>query len=97
MDFADYPNFLRVFIGETSDYQRDRCLVIETNIDDMNPQDYDSVFEKLYAAQTILMTELPIIPIYHYSDIVMVKPYVKGWGRSVLGSIDFSAAYIDKE
>lgn len=53
-------------------------------------------FEKLYAAQTILMTELPIIPIYHYSDIVMVKSYVKGWGRSVLGSIDFSGAYLDK-
>lgn len=53
-------------------------------------------FEKLYAAQTILMTELPIIPIYHYSDIIMVKSYVKGWGRSVLGSIDFSGAYLDK-
>jgi oligopeptide transport system substrate-binding protein len=51
-------------------------------------------FEALYAAQEILMSELPIIPIYHYTDIVMASSRVQGWDRSVLGSIDFSTASI---
>lgn len=51
-------------------------------------------FEKLYAAQQQLMTDLPIIPVYHYTDTMLVKPYVQGWGRSVLGSVDFSRANI---
>ncbi len=54
-------------------------------------------FDKLYQAQEILMTELPIIPVYHYTDTMLVKDYVKDWGRSVLGSVDFSRAYIDEE
>ena len=51
-------------------------------------------FEKLYAAQQQLMTDLPISPVYHYTDTMLVKPYVQGWGRSVLGSVDFSRANI---
>jgi oligopeptide transport system substrate-binding protein len=50
-------------------------------------------FEALYEAQEILMTELPIIPVYHYTDVLLVSPKLKGWERSVLGTIDFSAAY----
>ena len=41
---------MRVFLGEITSDLVDECTVIETNIDDMNPQYYDVVFEKLYAA-----------------------------------------------
>lgn len=51
-------------------------------------------FDLLYQAQDILMNELPIIPIYHYSDFMLAKDKVVGWDRSVLGTIDFSGAYI---
>jgi pyridinium-3,5-bisthiocarboxylic acid mononucleotide nickel chelatase len=47
------PNLLRVFIGaspdEAGDYAYDRVAVIETNIDDMNPQIYDYLGEKMLA------------------------------------------------
>jgi len=46
----DYPNLMRVFLGETTSDLVDECTVIETNIDDMNPQYFDVVFEKLYTA-----------------------------------------------
>lgn len=49
-------------------------------------------FEALYEAQEILMTELPIIPVYYYTDVMLVSPDLVGWDRSVLGTIDFSAA-----
>ena len=51
-------------------------------------------FEALYAAQDILMNELPIVPVYHYSDTMLVSDVVVGWDRSVLGTVDFSGASI---
>jgi uncharacterized protein (TIGR00299 family) protein len=45
------PNVLRVLIGETdSPVVEDAVQLIETNIDDMNPQFYDHVMETLFAA-----------------------------------------------
>ena len=51
-------------------------------------------FEALYAAQEILMSELPVLNVYHYSDVMLVSPKLQGWDRSVLGTIDFSTASI---
>ena len=53
-------------------------------------------FDVLYQAQDILMNELPIIPVYHYSDFMLAKDALVGWDRSVLGTIDFSGAYINE-
>ncbi len=53
-------------------------------------------FDALYAAQDILMTELPIIPVYHYTDSYLSSPQVKNWKRSVLGTLDFTSAYIER-
>lgn len=50
-DFKENPNILRLFIGDqwpmTSDQGIEKVTVIETNIDDMNPQVYEYVMEKL--------------------------------------------------
>ncbi len=50
MKIQDYPNLLRVFLGEMDNSLIDECTVIETTIDDMNPQHFEIVFEKLYKA-----------------------------------------------
>ena len=52
-------------------------------------------FAKLYDAQEQLMDDMPIIPLYYYSDTIYIKSYVKGWARSVLGSIDLTRVYIE--
>jgi ABC-type oligopeptide transport system substrate-binding subunit len=51
-------------------------------------------FAKLYEAQGIFMSEMPIIPVYHYSDTMLVSDRLQDWNRSVLGSVDFSQAYM---
>ncbi|MCK4673318.1 nickel pincer cofactor biosynthesis protein LarC [candidate division WOR-3 bacterium] len=61
LDIKDYPNLLRVFVGESDEKLNDECTVINTNIDDMNPQDYDLVFEKLYEAGALEVFLTPII------------------------------------
>lgn len=51
-DFKEIPNLFRLMIGEASDTPAagDTACVIETNIDDMNPQIYEYLSEKLFAA-----------------------------------------------
>ena len=47
-EFPGMPNVLRLMIGQpVADYKEDTSIVIETNIDDMNPQVYDYLIEKL--------------------------------------------------
>ncbi|HEY1372189.1 MAG TPA: nickel pincer cofactor biosynthesis protein LarC [Candidatus Binatia bacterium] len=50
-EFSSRPNLLRLVMGrDNAAAQRDEMLVIETNIDDMSPELYDYVFERLFAA-----------------------------------------------
>ncbi len=47
-EFPGIPNVLRLMIGQPiSGYEEDTSIIIETNIDDMNPQVYDYLIEKL--------------------------------------------------
>ena len=47
---SEIPNVLRVLLcnEDNSGFKTDTVTVIECNIDDMNPEIYDSVFEKLF-------------------------------------------------
>jgi pyridinium-3,5-bisthiocarboxylic acid mononucleotide nickel chelatase len=50
-EFPDRPNVLRLILGrEEAASEHDDMLVIETNIDDMSPEFYDYLFERLFAA-----------------------------------------------
>jgi uncharacterized protein (TIGR00299 family) protein len=45
----EHPNCLRVMVGEASgSFEEDKVFVVEANIDDMNPMDYEYLFEKLF-------------------------------------------------
>jgi hypothetical protein len=46
----EYPNVMRLWIGEVAGHNgHEGMVLLETNIDDMNPQIYDYVMEKLFA------------------------------------------------
>ncbi|WP_298440089.1 nickel pincer cofactor biosynthesis protein LarC [Geobacter sp.] len=48
-DFDDLPNILRVFLGESgAGLDRDEVQVLETHIDDMNPEVLGYVLERLF-------------------------------------------------
>ena len=50
-DFLNRPNLCRLIIGTDSvPWQQEEMVVIETNIDDMNPELYDYVFDRLLSA-----------------------------------------------
>lgn len=48
-ELKELPNMLRVMIGQLhAAFKKDRVFVIETNIDDMSPQHFEYLFEKLF-------------------------------------------------
>jgi pyridinium-3,5-bisthiocarboxylic acid mononucleotide nickel chelatase len=50
-DFPNRPNVFRLVIGtDAVPWSQEEMLVIESNIDDMNPEFYDYVFDLLFAA-----------------------------------------------
>jgi uncharacterized protein (TIGR00299 family) protein len=61
MHIERYSNLLRVFKAEVSDVLTDECVVIETTIDDMLPQDYEVLFEYLYEAGALEVFLTPVI------------------------------------
>ncbi len=61
-EFAQVPNLLRVVIGEVeSDIEQEQIVTVETNIDDMNPQIYPYLIEKLLASGAHDAYLVPII------------------------------------
>lgn len=56
------PNFLRVIIGTMDEpYERDESVVVETNIDDLNPQIHPYLIERLLATGAHDAYLVPII------------------------------------
>jgi uncharacterized protein (TIGR00299 family) protein len=49
-DPEGWPNALRIWIGDAIEPARPAMLLVETNIDDMNPEIYGYVQERLFAA-----------------------------------------------
>jgi uncharacterized protein (TIGR00299 family) protein len=50
-EWPDRPNLFRIVLGtDAAGWQQEEMLVIETNIDDMNPQFFDHVMDRLFAA-----------------------------------------------
>jgi uncharacterized protein (TIGR00299 family) protein len=61
-EISEVPNLLRVAIGQLPDaLDRDDIAVVETNIDDMNPQVYPFLIEELLAAGAHDAYLIPII------------------------------------
>ena len=63
--------------------------------DAIKEQDTKKREEILHKAEDILMDEMPVIPIYYYTQIKGVKSYVKDMRVSQLGFIYFDEAYIE--
>jgi uncharacterized protein (TIGR00299 family) protein len=61
-DNLSHPNLLRLIIGTSESISgKEEVVVIETNIDDMNPQFYDYVMERLLAMEVLEVFITPIL------------------------------------
>jgi len=63
-DPKGWPNVLRVFVspeGAGDGRARDTVVQIETNLDDVNPQTYEHIMERLFRAGALDVTLTPVI------------------------------------
>jgi len=97
-DFMDPSGLLTIFTAENAyndpNYNNPAFDLLLQEA--QQTTDMEVHFTKLYEAHALFMADMSIVPVYHYSDFVYAKAYVKDWGRSVLGGVDFSNAYIEE-
>ncbi len=87
-DFDDCPNLLRITSGEfesASPYKTDSITILETNIDDLNPQAFDHLFRLLLTAGAL---DVFVVP-------VMMKKNRPGYLLTVLCKKDLSEKLSD--
>jgi len=57
-----HPNLVRLFLGEAAGQPgRQYLVMIETNVDDMNPEFFDHVMERLFTAGALDVFYTPIV------------------------------------
>lgn len=59
-------------------------------------QDMAKRTQMLHDAEAILMQDLPVFPIYYYTNVVCYRPYIKDIRKSSLGFVFFKDAYIQE-
>jgi len=64
-DISEVPNILRLFLSDTenaaSDVKEETAMILECNIDDMNPERYEYILEQLFNAGVSDAWMAPII------------------------------------
>jgi uncharacterized protein (DUF111 family) len=71
-DPEHWPNALRIFIGDSAQQYEgtDTIVQIETNVDDLHPQAYETVMERVFAAGAVDATLTPVIMKHERPGIV---------------------------
>jgi oligopeptide transport system substrate-binding protein len=95
-DYADPAAFLEMWRSDSSD-----------NFTGWKNADYDNLLftavrtpdlaarNALYArAEAILLAEAPIIPLYHYTHVFLLKPSVQGWSPTLLDHHPYKAVWL---
>lgn len=60
-DWPEQPNLLRLFLGtEAEQAEQDTVTILETNIDDMNPELYPYLMDRLFAAGALDVSLTPV-------------------------------------
>jgi oligopeptide transport system substrate-binding protein len=98
-DYADPSTFLDLFLSEGgnnetgwSNPEYDRWCRAAASTGDQAVRYAD--FQK---AEAILMDEMPIIPIYIYTNPRLIQPCVKGWYPNLLDQSDYRSIYLSPQ
>jgi oligopeptide transport system substrate-binding protein len=97
-DFNDPINFLELYRdkeGGNNDTNWENPKYKQLLIDSQKETDPEKRKEMLKEAEAILMDEMPIAPIYFYTNTWVQKDNLKGVDMSGLGDVQFKWAYFE--
>ena len=85
-DYADPSTFLETFLAESgnnrtgwANAEYDRLLKEASRLGDRQTR-----YELFQKAEAIFLDEMPVIPIYHYTRVYLLRPEVRGWNATIL-------------
>jgi len=72
-DPQDWPNALRIFVGDSVSMTEgtDTIVQLETNVDDLHPQAYETVMERLFSAGAVDVALTPALMKHERPGIVL--------------------------
>jgi len=95
-DYADPSAFLDTFRGDSSDNftgwrNADYDSLLFTADRTADPAARNALFGK---AEAILMAEAPVIPIYHYTHVYLLRLSVQGWNPTLLDHHPYKGVWL---
>lgn len=96
-DYNDNGNFLSIFKTKASsnnntDWENEEYTALLEMAENCVGEERES---KLLQCESILMREMPILPIYHYSAHYLKSDRLQGERVSLLGNVDFKYAHLN--
>lgn len=98
-DYVDPSTFLDMFTTDSgnnetgwSNPEYDRLIRQASNTGDKAAR-----YAAYQKAEAILLDEMPIMPIYFYTDPRLIRPCVRGWYPNVLDEYNFKSIYLAPE
>jgi len=95
-DYTDPMTFIDVFRDPTNDAKYHNPAYDSLVEKAQSTDDQTVRMQAMHDAEKILFDDAVIIPVYYTTQPYVAKPYVKGYFWSVLGLVDFKAAYLEK-
>lgn len=98
-DYLDPNSFLDCFITGGGNNRtgwsspRYDALIAQASVE-RDPEKRNAIF---FEAESILLDELPILPIYTYTNKYLKDSALKGWHPNVLGYTDYTTLYFEPE
>lgn len=98
-DYQDPMSFLALFTTDNPDNQTGWSdptydQLVEAARHETDRQARQELFQQ---AEEIILSEVPVIPIYHYSTIRLVDPRVKGWVSHPLDQHPYKYLYLEEK
>lgn len=96
-DYSDPMTYLGMFIdGSPMNYGEWLSPAYDEAIAKSKTLSGQERFEQLYVADKILMEEMPVLPLYYYTNPIMVQEYVKGWELTTRSTWYFGRTDVEK-
>lgn len=97
-DYVDPSNFLEVLLSHSGNNHtgwknESYDALIQSMKEESQDQQRFELFEK---ANKVLTDDMPIIPVYYYTDLNLISPSVKGWYGNVKNRHPYNRVYLEE-
>lgn len=101
-DYASPESFLTIFKSDSAlNHSRYKNKKFDEALDFASRASSENSAQAFAKAEEILLRDFAVIPIYFYSRVFLIKPYVKNWGSNPLDyhnykDVDFDLERLEK-